>query len=301
MRSDTDTSGIELTHLRYFVVLAEELHFGRAAARLNLSQPPLTQQIQRLESRVGYPLLRRTSRRTELTEAGRAFRTAALGVLNEMAAALETTRRVARGESGQITLATPPSLMLKALPRILLEIRRKAPGVQVRLKEMATSRVFEALASGGADLGLARGHAVPSSVEAVVSWAEPAVAILPRRHPLATAKRFSLPALSGEPFVFFPREVGPALHDELLNCCRAAGFEPRIVQEATQWSSVLSLVAAGVGVSIGPASVENLLKGSVVVRTLPRYKTEIHLVRSPNRENPVAHHVIEAIRRSVAG
>lgn len=299
MAPNLDISGIELTHLHYFVVLAEELHFGRAAQRLNLSQPPLTQQIQRLESRVGYPLLRRTSRRTELTEAGRAFQAAARGVLSEMAAALETTRRVARGESGQITLATPPSLMLKALPRILLEVRRKVPGVRIRLKEMATSRVFEALASGGADLGLARGHAVPSSVEAVVSWAEPAVAILPRRHPLAAAKRFSLAALSGEPFVFFPREVGPALHEELLNCCRAAGFEPRIVQEATQWSSVLSLVGAGVGVSIGPASVENLLKGAVVVRSLPRCKTEIHLVRSPNRENPVAHHVIEAVRRGL--
>jgi DNA-binding transcriptional LysR family regulator len=191
--------------------------------------------------------------------------------------------------------------MLKALPRILVQVRKRLPGVQIRLKEMATSRVFEALESGGADLGLARGHVVPASVEAVVSWSEPAVAILPRRHRLAEARGFSLAALSGEPFVFFPREIGPALHEELLNCCRAAGFEPRIVQEATQWSSVLSLVAAGVGVSVGPASVENLLKGSVVVRSLPRYKTEIHLVRSPDRENPVAHHVIEAVRQFVAG
>jgi len=301
MNAYPEIAGLELTHLRYFVVLAEELHFGRAAARLNLSQPPLTQQIQRLELRVGCSLLRRTSRRTELTEAGKVFYEAARGVLNEVEAMVKSTRRVARGESGQITLATPPSLMLSALPQVILDLRKRVPGVDIRLKEMATSRVFEALASGAADMGLVRGHSIPASVQKVASWKEHAAAILPRTHRLAASRRFSLSALAGEPFVFFPREVGPALHDELLNCCREAGFEPRIVQEATQWSSVLSLVSAGVGVSIGPASVEALLKGSVVVKPLPRFSTEVHLVRSPQRDNPVARHLTEAVRRFYGG
>src|SRR4051794_27588590 len=122
-------AGLELTHLRYFVVLAEELHFGRAAERLNISQPPLTQQIQRLEMRVGHPLLRRTSRRTELTEAGRVFYEAARTILQETQRGLESTRSVARGELGSLTLATPPSLMLDLLPKVILKFRRAMPSV----------------------------------------------------------------------------------------------------------------------------------------------------------------------------
>src|SRR5262245_41302908 len=162
---DFDLAGLELTHLRYFVVLAEELHFGRAAKRLHISQPPLTQQIQRLESRVGYALFNRTSRRTELTEAGRAFYDAARTILSETQRAIRTTQRVARGEAGQLTLATPPSLMLEALPKAILKFRTQLPAVEFRLREMATSRILEALESGSADLGLVRGPSVPHSLE----------------------------------------------------------------------------------------------------------------------------------------
>src|SRR5688572_835350 len=161
--TDSDLAGLELTHLRYFVVLAEELHFSRAAKRLHISQPPLTQQIQRLESRLGHALFRRTSRRTELTDAGLAFLDAARTVLAETKRAIETTRRVARGETGQLTLATPPSLMLEALPRAILKFRDRLPSVELRLREMATSRIFDALESGIADIGMVRGPGVPAS------------------------------------------------------------------------------------------------------------------------------------------
>jgi DNA-binding transcriptional LysR family regulator len=250
-----DIAGLELTHLRYFVVLAEELHFGRAAERLHISQPPLTQQIQRLEMRIGHALLRRTSRRTELTEAGRVFYDVARGILQEAQRGLESTRRVARGELGMLTLATPPSLMLDALPRAILAFRNQMPAVDLRLREMATSRIFDAIESGAADVGLVRGPNVPDSLQTLASWKEPLVAILPQKHRLARTRRFALKLLAKEPFVFFPRDLGPGFYEELLNYCREAGFEPRITQEATQWSSVISLVSAGIGVSIGPASV----------------------------------------------
>lgn len=295
--NDIERSGLELTHLHYFVVLAEELHFGRAAERLHISQPPLTQQIQRLEARVGHPLLRRTSRRTELTEAGRVFYDGARAVLDETRRLLESTRRVARGERGQLTVGTPPSLMLETLPRAILAFRRQLPEVDFRLREMSTSRILDALESGAVDLGLVRGPAVPAPLTRLASWKERVIAILPQGHPLAKARRFGLKMMAKEPFVFFSRDLGPGFYDELLGCCREAGFEPRVVQEATQWSSVVSLVSAGIGVSIGPAPVARLLEGSVVVRPLPNQWTQVHLVSSSLRDNPAAKHFVAAVQR----
>ena len=293
-----DVAGLELTHLRYFVVLAEELHFGRAAARLHISQPPLTQQIQRLEARVGHALLHRTSRRVELTAAGRVFHEAARAVLQEAQHALDTARRVGRGEAGHITLATPPSLMLDTLPRVIRRFRDRFPAVDLRLREMATSRIFEALESGGADVGFVRGPQTPASLPTLASWTEPLVALLPPGHPLTKTRPFALKDLGMEPFVFFPRDLGPSFYEELLGHCRDAGFEPRIVQEATQWSSVISLVSAGIGVSIGPASVSKLLAGLVEVRSLRDRSTHVHVLGATAREHPAVRHFVTIAREA---
>jgi DNA-binding transcriptional LysR family regulator len=293
-----DVAGLELTHLRYFVVLAEELHFGRAAARLHISQPPLTQQVQRLEARIGHALLRRTSRRVELTAAGRLFHDAARAVLQEAQHALDSTRRVGRGESGQLTLATPPSLMLDALPQVIRRFRDRFPAVDLRLREMATSRIFDALESGGADVGFVRSPLTPESLPKLAGWNEPLVAILPPGHALTRARRFELKHIAAEPFVFFPRDLGPGFYEELLGHCRDAGFEPRVVQEATQWSSVVSLVSAGIGVSIGPASIAKLLVGAVAVRFLPHRSTQVHLLGASAREHPAVRHFVMIARES---
>jgi len=289
-------SGLELTHLRYFVVLAEELHFARAAARLHISQPPLTQQMQRLEARVGCLLLHRTSRRVELTAAGQVFLESARAVLREAQLALDTARRVGRGDAGLVTLATPPSLMLEALPRAIRRFRDRFPDVELRLREMATSRIFEALESGLADVGLVRGPHTPPSLPRLASWQEPLVALLPPGHAMKRARRFELKRLAGEPFVLFPRDLGPDFYDELLGCCRKAGFEPRIVQEATQWSSVMSLVSAGIGVSIGPSSVAKLLERAVEIRTLPQQSTAVHLLGGSGRSHPAAANLATMLR-----
>ena len=288
----------ELTHLRYFVAVAEELHFGRAAERLHISQPPLTQQIQRLEARIGCPLFRRTSRKTELTDVGRVFYDSARAILQETRRALDGARRVARGELGQLTIATPPSLMVAVLPPAILEFRRRFPDVNLQLREMATSKIFDAVDSGVADAGLVRGPEVPGTLEKLLSWKESIVAILPPNHKAARRRRFDLRMHAKEPFVFFPRALGPAFYEELLDQCRGMGFEPRIVQEATQWSSVIGLVSAGIGVSIGPESVAGLLKGAVAVRKLPKLQTEVHLVASARRDNRAAPQFAAILKRN---
>ncbi len=293
-----DLAGLELTHLRYFIVLAEELHFSRAAARLHMSQPPLTQQIQRLEGRVGHALLHRTSRRVELTAAGRVFYEAARAVVRETQHALDITRSVGRGEGGVLTLATPPSLMLDTLPRVIRRFRDRFPGVDLRLREMATSRILEALESGGADLGLVRGLKTPASLPTLAGWKEGLVAILPPGHALTKVRLFELKRLAMEPFVFFPRDLGPDFYEELLGHCRSAGFEPRVIQEATQWSSVLSLVSAGIGVSVGPASVAKLLKGDVEVRSLPHCSTHVHVLGASARQHPAVRHFVTLAREA---
>jgi DNA-binding transcriptional LysR family regulator len=293
-----DVAGLELTHLRYFVVLAEELHFGRAAARLYISQPPLTQQIQRLEARVGHALFHRTSRRVELTAAGRVFHDAARAVLAEARIALDAARKVGRGEAGRLTLATPPSLMLDTLPLVIRRFRDRFPAVDVRLREMATSRVFDALESGTANVGLVRSPETPESLPTLASWKEPLVAILPLNHALARTRTFVLKRLATEPFVFFPRDLGPGFYEELLGHCRDAGFEPRVAQEATQWSSVISLVSAGIGVSIGPASIARLLAGSVEVRALAHRSTHVQLLGASGGEHPAVRHFVTIAREA---
>jgi DNA-binding transcriptional LysR family regulator len=279
------------------VAVAEELHFARAAARLHLSQPPLTQQIQRLEARVGHPLLRRSSRRVELTPAGRAFYDAARAVLFEARTALEGARRIGEGEAGLFTIATPPSLMLDALPLIIRRFRERFPAVDLRLRELSTTRIFEALEAGLADVGFVRTPRASAPLRTLASWREPIVALLPPAHRRATG-RFSLKQLAGEPWVFFPRSLGPDFYEELVDHCRAAGFEPRVIQEATQWSSVLGLVSAGLGVTIGPGSIARLLTGAVEVRPLPGLSTQVQLVASAGREHPATAQFVKMVKAS---
>ena len=274
--------GIELTHLRYFVVVAEELHFGRAALKLGVSQPPLTQQIQRLEQRIGFALFERSTRRTALTEAGSALLPIARGVLEEVDRGVEAAQRAGRGESGQLVVGTPPSVMLAGLPKVIRWFRRKLPKVDLKLREMSTAAVIEALVSGSVDVGFLRCPELPAGLRELFRFRENVVILLPKHHPLAKSPRLQLEQLAKEPFVFFPRRLGAGFYDELLGHCRKAGFEPKIVQEATQWSTVAALVEAGLGVTIGPASISRLATKGCVARPLRGKWTSV-LLASPER------------------
>ena len=284
-----DVDGLELTHLRYFVVLAEELHFGRAALRLHISQPPLTQQIQRLEARIGHALLRRTSRRVELTAAGRTFHDTARAVLQEARHALDTTRKVGRGEEGHLTLATPPSLMLDALPRVIRRFRDRFPAVDLRLREMSTSRIYDALESSGADVGIVRGPHTPESLPRLASWSEDLVALLPRGHVAAKTHRFALRQLASQPFVFFPRDLGPGFYESSSASAgggASASHRARgaTVVECDQFGECRNrrINRSGGG--------RKLLSGAVEVRALPRRSTQVHLLGANGREHSAVRH-----------
>jgi DNA-binding transcriptional LysR family regulator len=264
----------DFRQLRYFIAVAEELHFTRAAARLGIAQPPLTQQIQKLESLLGCPLLTR-GRTTTLTAAGAVLLDQARGLQTHLESVIETTRRAARGETGRLALGVPPSVMLSSLPSVIRRYRAAHPEVSFTLREMGTTAIERALVSEEIDLGFLREATPGPPLTARVLYKEPVVIVLPRSHRLARTRSLSLQDLRHEPFVLFPRRVGPVFHEHLISLCVAAGFTPNIVEEATQWQSVVSLVAAGVGVTIGPACIRKFRWPDVVFRPLPRAATTV--------------------------
>jgi DNA-binding transcriptional LysR family regulator len=261
-----------LRRLPYFVAVAEELHFGRAARRLNLAQPPLSQQIRRLEAEVGFPLFERRQagpRRVALTPAGAALLDAARRALALAADGVEAARRAGRGESGALTLGFAASVMLTPVAGVVRAYRERYPGVQLRLREMVTSVQVQALRAGEIDAGFLREPPAAPDLAAEPVLRESFAVAIPARHALAARRELPLGALAAEPFVLFPREAGPAFHDQIVTLCAAAGFTPRVVQEAVEWQTVIGLVATGLGVSVVPDGVRALRAPGVVYRPLP--------------------------------
>jgi DNA-binding transcriptional LysR family regulator len=249
---------VELRHLRYFVAVAEELHFGRAAARLHIAQPPLSRQIRDLEQEVGAELFVRGTRGVELTAAGRAFLGEVRQVLAQAERALRAAQRASRGETGRLRVGFVEAATYSGtLARVLGVFRQDVPDVSLGLFELDSLEQAEALREGRIDVGIV--HSPPPDahrwlrVERV--FEDRLVAALPRAHPLAARPHLALGDFAAEPFVFFPRFTGPTLYDHLIAACRSAGFSPRVVQEAAGWSTLAALVAAGVGVSFAPRSV----------------------------------------------
>jgi DNA-binding transcriptional LysR family regulator len=266
----------DLKQLRYFVVLSEELHYGRAAERLGIQQPPLTVSIQKLERMIGCELVAR-GRKIALTSAGVRFAEEARRTIDQAERAVLLTQRTARGESGELRVGVPPSVMLTGLPAAIRRYRVRHPDVAFTLRDMGTSAIEQALRHGEIDLGFLRETRPHKSMQQLLFLTEPVVAVLPSNHPLA-AKRgeLSLRALRKEPFVSFPRHIGPEFYDALLADCGDAGFVPNIVQEATQWHSVISFVEAGMGVALAPACVEKFRLPGVVFRKLEGLVTKVY-------------------------
>ena len=265
---------MDLRRLRYFVAVAEELHFGRAAERAGIAQPPLTQQIQKLENELGCRLLVR-GRKTALTEAGSALLQEARRILEQAERAAEVTRRAARGEQGELVVGAPPSVMLSALPSVIRKYRHAYPAVRFTLRELSTSAIENALRQGEIDVGFLRETRPQPPLTSQIMYTEPVVAVLPASHRLAERQRLAVEALRGEPFLFFPRRLGPAFYDKLISFCSQAGFVPEVVQEATQWQSVVCLVEAGMGVSLAPGCVERFRWRGVAYRPLQQLTTVI--------------------------
>jgi len=252
---------IELRHLRYFIAVAEELHFSRAAERLGMSQPPLSQQINDLEKALGVRLLRRTNRRVELTAAGQAYLDAAREIMVRVEEAGDLARRAERGEIGELRVAfTRSTPLIDLFPRAIRAFREAYPAVRLVLQERNTLQQVTCLLDGSQQVGLVRGTALPPTLVTHKLLDDPLVAVLRADHPLARRKRASLRMtdLAHENFIVFVRAAGTGIHDQLLAMCRHAGFEPRIAQEAGESSTMIGLVAAGLGVAVLPRSMRQV-------------------------------------------
>lgn len=255
---------IELRHLRYFVAVAEELHFGRAALRLHLAQPPLSQQIRKLEEILGYPLFDRTSRSVRLTAAGIVFLERAQRTLRNVQRDIEETRSIGRGEVGSLHIGFVGSAMLTTLPAIFRSYREAYPSVRLHLHESFTAKVIEGLQNGTLDAGLLRDGDPVEGLIATTIYSEPFVAVLPARHPCARQKSISPASLRDDPFVYYPRTAGNRAFEKPLTLCEEHGFRPQIVQEASNWLTILRLIGAGLGVSIAPACVGLIASPEIV-------------------------------------
>jgi DNA-binding transcriptional LysR family regulator len=248
---------MELRHIRYFLAVAEERNVTRAAERLGIGQPPLSQQIHALEAELGVRLFRRTGHGVLLTEAGEAFLIDARRLLESAGQAIANAQSAGRGETGQLNIGfTGSAAFNPVVPRMIRQFRQSYPGVALTLSEGNTAELLNDLKSGRVDVAFVRlGAQSPAGMTFHHIAAERMQLVLPATHPLARKRRIRLEALANEPFVLLPRDASPTLHDVIVGACRNAGFEPVLGQQAPQLSSVVNFVAAEFGVSLVPASV----------------------------------------------
>ncbi|MBV8085577.1 MAG: LysR family transcriptional regulator [Chloroflexi bacterium] len=269
---------MELRHLRYFVAVAEERHFGRAAAKLGMSQPPLSQQIQQLEGELGVQLLWRSTRRVELTHAGEVFLDHARRLLSQSDEAVQAARRAGRQEIGQLRLGYVTTAGVDTLPALLERYHHEMPQIEVSLHSLPSAEQIAELEKGELDVALVRAPVTSRQLQTLTLRRDPFVALLPPNHPLASHRQVALPELVDEPFVLWPS--GSHMHDQVMQLCHDAGFEPKVVKEADAGllHSIVGLVAAGMGVSIIAAAARGWASNSVACKPLAGLKTRAPLM-----------------------
>lgn len=294
---------MELRHLRYFVAVAEELHFSRAAARLHIAQPPLSQQIRHLEQELGIALFSRTRRRVELTAAGRAFLDEARTVLDRAERAARIARRAGGGEIGHLSIGFVPSADLELLPRVLRVWQQRFPDVELELQMLFAGAQIDALAAGRIHVGLVRLPLAPQRgivVERV--QAEPLVAALPQRHRLARRRTVRLAELAGDTLLLFPRHVAPGYYDVLVGAFADVGHTPRVFHPGALTTN-LALVSAGLGITLLPASIRNLRRAGVIYRPLapPAPDVELAVVHRQGERSPMVPAFVDLVRAAAQG
>ncbi len=259
---------MELRHLRYFRMVATELHFGRAAEKLHIAQPPLSQQIKQLEIELGFELFTRTKRSVALTPAGEVFLVEVDNILKNLDRAIDIGRKTSRGELGQISIGFVGSATYNILPLMLQRFRDGYPHVQIELHELTTDRQLIWLREGKIDIGLIRPPIVDLDVSVEIIFEESLIVALPATHQLASVESVDLSALATAPFILFPRQLAPGLYDPIITICRAAGFSPMVVQECIQIQTIISLVSANMGVSIVPESTQDIQRQGVAYKPI---------------------------------
>ena len=290
---------MELRHLRYFVAVAEERHFGRAAERLHIAQPPLSQQIRRLETELGVTLLHRTTRSVEVAPAGEVLLARAKEVLAAVDDAVEDTRRAARGEFGRLAIGFTGSATYALLPRLAAALRSALPGVALDLRgELLTPAQVARLLDGSLDLGVLRPPVRERALCVEVVRSDPLIAVLARTHRLAAVDAVPLEELADEPFVVYPSHFRSVTHDAVEETCAAHGFLPRVALEVSETATLVSFVAAGVGVSLVPASVRHMTVEGAVYRPLAGEAATVDLALAWRRDDvtPMLERALEIIR-----
>lgn len=302
---------IEIRHFRYFQAVAEELHFGRAAARLCIAQPALSRQIQQLEEEIGTPLLRRTQRRVELLAAGKVFLERTNLILDEVARAAIDARRTGDGQFGRLSVGFIHSSTYGLLPSIIERFRHLYPDIELELHEMPISEQHVALTRGVIDIGLLRPQQAPAELEIQPVLEDPFLVAVPHAHPFARRDAIWLKELAGEPMIMFPERGSPLFYARITAMCESAGLTPRAVQQATQLHTVAGLVGAGIGLAIIPGTARNLRPRGVhfleiLDRPAPvhvalgwlRAKEDMPAVRSFRQVTLLVAHQLHAARRS---
>ncbi len=292
---------MEFRHLRYFLVLAEELHFGRAARRLAISQPPLSLNIQQLEASVGARLLTRSSKSVQLTAAGLAFVPAARALLEQAASAANLAKDVGQGMAGSLTIGFSGTMLFSGLPLILASFQAGHPRLRLLLKELSSSEQLVELAQGRLDLGFVHTTRVPPELSQIRVASQAFVGCLPAAHALAWQATLALAQLQGEPFAVVSKAVSPDYHERILALCAASGFDPEIRYELRHWLSVVSLVAQGMGVALVPAALQqSALAGAVFVPLQEGAMTyETHCLWKTSRDSPALAAFVHAVRTSL--
>jgi DNA-binding transcriptional LysR family regulator len=289
---------LELRHLRYFCTVADELHFGRAAIRLALSQPALSVQIRQLEDMVGAQLFDRHSRHVALTDAGRVLEESARRILRDVDAAIDATRQASAGHIGVLRVGFSATLMTSTLAHVVRAYRLRHPGVRLDLRELATAEQVEALLRGDLDVGFMRGAENDPRLHVELFAREPLLIAVNRDHPCATMKRVRLSTLAHDPWVLFPRVIAPQLHDQVVRLCQEAGFVPNVVQESREVYTTVGLVGAGVGVTIVPETVQRMTSKDVVYKPIPRASVPLSMVRPSGPVRPVVEAFLTVARKS---
>ncbi len=269
---------LDVRRLQYFVAVAETLHFRKAAEQLNVAQPALSQQIRRLEADLGCELLTRNRRGVALTPAGQALLESGRRALVQMAHAEDAARRTAANQLALLRIGFLNPAAFAVVPRLLQRLREEHPGLFVVLREGGSAALVEEVRLGQLDVAFVRGPITHPGVRIDVLSREPLIAVLPATHRLARRRRVPLAELADEPFVGFRREAAPPLHDAIMRLCTDAGFAPAFATEANEWYTIVSLVAAGLGVAILPETITAFTHRDAVYRPIAGARREVELV-----------------------
>ena len=290
---------LELRHFRYFIAVAEELHFGRAAKRLFMTQPPLSMQIRQLEESVGVNLFVRDSRPIELTSAGEVLLVHARSVLEQADSALHKARLTARGESGYLTIAVTSASVLSMLPRLIASFKQRYPEVAIDVKEMVSRQQISALAQSEINLGLVRPPIDNPEIDSLVVQVEPIVVAIPRKHHLADLAKIPLDAFHQAPFILFDRESATYFNSLANNLFSAHNIKPIFIQSATQLHTVLALVSAGLGLALVPEAAARIQLEDIVLRPLDMTSpplAELCLAWNKNDRNPTINSFLDLVK-----